>query len=89
MHPEVARECEEAKARCCPWTEMRPLREGVDDPSGHSCAGWHGAECGKPIAGVQYTSAFGDPAFYCEEHGILQDEWDRIHAPTVRESPPL
>lgn len=88
-HPDVARECVEAAGRGLSWTELRPLREGVDDPSGRSCEGWQGRPCAAPVVGVQHNSAFGDALFFCEEHGIMQDEWDRIHAPTVRESPPL
>jgi hypothetical protein len=83
LHPDVVRECEECWALISPWTPIRPLRKGVDTSAMASCAGVVGAkvECARPVTKVQYTTAFGDPQFYCDQCGKDQDEWDAIHYP--------
>lgn len=78
-HPEVASETAAAWGKGRPWTIIRVLRKGVDDPSGAACCGSQGnhqLECPKKVEAVQYTTTFGDPAWYCEEHAVLQAEWD-------------
>lgn len=82
MHPDLAEECRAAYMEAKPYTRIRPLREGVDDPQGAHCDGSQGnhhLDCPQPLVAVQYTTAFGDPAFYCEEHALLQNEWDNVH----------
>ena len=80
VHPEVARECLEAWRKGRPWTQIRVLEKGVDNPSGQSCGNSQGKfdkPCSKPVEAVQYTSAFGSPHFFCEEHALDQNEWDK------------
>jgi hypothetical protein len=80
LHADVTAECRLAYQGGRPWTPIRELRKGVDDPSGHKCNGSLGAhhiDCKKKLEGVQYTSAFGDPVYYCEEHALLQNDWDK------------
>ncbi len=70
-----------------PWTEIRVLREGVDASEGTSCGGSQGCfhlPCPKPVEGVQYSSARGVPQWFCEEHALLQVDWDR----TLYDEPP-
>ncbi len=82
LHPDVISECRDAWMKGRPWTKIRALREGVDVSEGSSCANacpsFHLA-CPKTVEGVQYTSPFGDPQFYCEGHALEQIEWDRAH----------
>ena len=82
LHPDVKSECSVAYLGVRPWTTIRPLRVGVDDWDGQLCEGSQGnhqLECKGTVEAVQYTSAFGDPAFYCEKHAIEQNDWDIIH----------
>jgi hypothetical protein len=81
LHPDVAAECRTAWGKGRPWTPIRPLRKGADDPQGASCGGSQGNHhlpCGKDIEGVQYTIQ-GYPVFYCEQHALDQNQWDKIH----------
>jgi hypothetical protein len=81
VHPDIAEERRVAREGGKPWTQLRPLREGVDDPSGRSCEGSQGCfgtACAAPVAGVQYAAFEDGSLFYCAEHGILQDAWDEI-----------
>jgi hypothetical protein len=80
VRPEVARECMQAWKDGRPWTRVRVL-EG--DPVGPDdrCEGSSGefnTRCTGSVEAVQYMSAFAVPAFYCYEHALKQDEWDRI-----------
>lgn len=81
VHPEVARECLETWRQGKPWTRIRVLEKGVDDPSGQSCSNSQGKfhlPCSKKIEAVQYTSAMAIPMFLCEEHALEQNDWDNI-----------
>jgi hypothetical protein len=81
LHPDVISECSEGWANGQPWTVIRELRKGVDDPEGQRCIGSQGKhhlECDERVEGVQYTTAFGDPVFYCEKHALEQHAWDQI-----------
>ena len=76
---EVVGECRAAWANGRPWTKLRVLRDHSEAPKGVSCGGSQGCfgtDCKKKVEAVQYTSAFGDPMFYCEEHAVLQADWD-------------
>lgn len=79
LHPDVVGECTKWWAKGRPWTVIRALRKGVDASDGSSCSGSQGQfhlDCtGTPVC-VQYTSAFGDPQFFCEKHAMLQIDWD-------------
>jgi len=80
IHPDVVGEVTKYRAMGRPWTDIRELRKGVDDPEGHRCIGSMGTfdqRCDLPVEGVQYDTAFGDPVFYCEKHALLQHEWDQ------------
>jgi hypothetical protein len=58
------------------------LQKGVDDPQGYSCNGCQGQHhltCTGTLEAVQYTTAFGDPVFYCEDHALKQNDWDIVH----------
>jgi len=93
LHADVIAELNKYWMKARPWTEIRELRKGVDDPSGHHCIGVMGQfdkGCSKPVAGVQYTTAFGDPVFYCEDHALEQFKWDKANydeAPKERPDP--
>lgn len=89
---DVAQECAGARERGRPYTELRPIREGVDNPEGRKCEGCQGhfhEDCDRPVVAVQYSSSQGEAFFYCEEHGIAQDEWDEIFASKAREQEEL
>lgn len=78
--PEVARECLEAWRGGKPWTRIRVL-EGDSVGPGATCEGSQGEfgkACSKKIEAVQYSSRFGDPLFFCEEHALKQNDWDNI-----------
>ena len=80
LHADVTAECRLAYQGGRPWTPIRELRKGVDDPDGQRCVGSlgnHHLDCKNKVEGVQYTSAFGTAAFYCEEHALLQNDWDK------------
>lgn len=81
LHSDVLREVQESRSNGRPWTKIRELRKGVDDSSGAQCIGSmgnHHLECKKSVEGVQYSTAYGDPLFYCEEHALKTQEWDTI-----------
>ena len=80
LHSDVVGECSDGWAKGLPWTDIRELRKGVDDPEGQHCIGSQGnfdVACRSPVEGVQYTTAFGDPVFYCEKHALEQHAWDQ------------
>ena len=82
MHPDLAREIETAAKEHTPWTLIRPLQKGVDDPQGATCSGAQGNHhltCNGTLEAVQYSSAFGDALFYCEKHALEQNDWDIVH----------
>ncbi len=77
--PGVARECLEAWRGGRPWTQIRVLERGTDNPSDQTCGGSQGEfglPCSGPVEAVQYSSRFGDPLFSCEEHALKQNGWD-------------
>lgn len=78
---DIAAECRAAWDSGRPWTPIRELQKGTDNSDGASCAGTQGKfhlECKNKVEGVQYTSAHGTPQFYCEEHALAQNDWDKI-----------
>ena len=82
VHPDTARECLEAWRAGRPWTDIRVL-EPRDSTDGQQCANSQGhfnEACSKKIEAVQYTTRFGDPLFFCEEHALKQVEWEHIFA---------
>jgi hypothetical protein len=82
VHADVITECQESMAKGRPFTNIRPLLEGVDDPKGHSCdgsAGNHNKDCKEKVVAVQYVSSQGESVFYCEPHALSQNDWDIIH----------
>lgn len=92
VHADVVQECAGAKDKGWPYTELRPIRQGVDNPEGHKCEGCQGhfhEDCERPVVAVQYSSSQGESFFYCEEHGIAQDEWDEIFKSKAKEPPEL
>ena len=79
VHSDIARECLEAWNNGRPWTRIRVLQKGTDNPSGHACSNCQGHfndPCSKEVEAVQYSSAGASPMFYCEEHALIQVEWD-------------
>lgn len=81
MPPGVARECLEAWRQGKPWTRIRVLERGTDNPSDQPCSNSQGKfdqPCSKPVEAVQYTSAGAVPMFFCEEHALEQNDWDNI-----------
>lgn len=88
---DVAQECAQAGEKGWPFTELRPIRQGVDDPQRRRCEGCIGhfhEDCDKPVVAVQYSSAQGEPFFYCEEHGIAEDEWEDALYRSKPQEPP-
>ena len=87
LAPAVRSEVEELWGKERPWTELRPIKKGTDNLSGACCEGSVGnfhLACDKPVVAVQYNVQ-GIPQFYCEQHGIAQDEWDDA---VYRQGPP-
>lgn len=80
LHSDVVGECREWLAKGRPWTRLRVLQRGVDASEVASCDGSQGhfSPCPKKVEAVQYTTAFGDPQWYCEEHALKQADWDTI-----------
>lgn len=80
LHAEVRTECAQLWMDGKPWTVIREIRKGVDNPSGHSCYTAQGVTgtCDKKLEGVQYN-VMGHPIFFCEEHALIQNDWDKIH----------
>jgi hypothetical protein len=79
LHSDVVGECRKWWLKKRPWTVIRALRKGVDTSEGASCSGSQGnfhIPCTEKVVCVQYTSAFGDPQFYCEKHAMLQIDCD-------------
>lgn len=72
LHSDVVGECRQAYTNGRPWTQVRVLRKGADDPKGASCS--HHTGCQAKVEAVQYSTAFGDPLFYCEEHAVEEQE---------------
>lgn len=79
LHADVISECRKYWMMGRPWTVIREHRKGVDASEGQQCHGVVGCfhlVCPKKVEGVQYTTAFGDPQFYCESHALEQLKWD-------------
>lgn len=93
LHSEVVGECREWWGKGRPWTKLRVLRGGVDSSEGASCGGSQGefgTTCPRKVEAVQYTTCFGDPLFYCEEHALKQADWDvLLYDSAPKERPPL
>lgn len=92
LHPTVLGEVREAWTDGRPYSPIRELRKGVDASEGAQCGGSQGnghLECKLPVEGVQYSSAFGSPMWYCEKHALDQFEWDKILAGPPKPTPPL
>lgn len=91
LHAEVRAEVDKLWMDGKPWTLIRELRKGVDDPSGHSCYTAQGevAPCNSKLEAVQYNT-MGHAVFFCEKHALLQNEWDKIHYRSeAKATPPL
>ena len=74
----VRKECEQLWLSGMPWTKLRPV-EGTDNLSGACCEGCVGCfhlPCNNPVVAIQYNVQ-GLAQFYCEKHGLEQDEWDK------------
>lgn len=87
LHSEIVSECSKEWTNRRPWTHVRVLRKGVDSSDGASC---HKDGCTKKVEAVQYTTAFGDPVFFCDDHAVVQEEWDHANydsKPKVRPLP--
>lgn len=79
LPPEVAEEVRSAYLGGRPWTKIRVLRN-PSEGLGKSCGGSlgnHHEPCSEKVEAIQYSTAFGDPIFFCEKHALLQNEWDR------------
>lgn len=91
LHPDVLGECREYRTKGRPWTKLRVLRKGVDASEGASCGGSQGnfdQPCPKKVEAVQYTTSFGDPQWFCEEHALKQADWDVIFYDSEPKPPP-
>ena len=76
---DVAAECLKAWMADQPWTPIRVLRSPSECPPTAACEGSYGrfgTECPGKVAAVQYCSRYAVPQFYCEEHALLQNDWD-------------
>jgi hypothetical protein len=92
VHPDIAAEVEKAWMDGKPFTQIRPLQEGVDDSEGavcHGCLGKFHITCDKPVEGVQYVCRPEVwPMWYCEEHALEQNDWDKnLYTGTYKEKP--
>lgn len=76
LHSDVAAECLKEWTNGRPWTHVQVLRKGVDSSDGASCSK---DGCAKKVEAVQYTTAFGDPKFFCDDHAVEQEAWDHAN----------
>lgn len=81
LHAEVRAEVADAWGKGRPWTQIRALRKGIDNPS-VPCVGAQGeflkdGECKNKVEGIQYNIQ-GVQMCYCEEHALKQNEWDKV-----------
>ena len=81
LSAEVRAEVENIRVLKKAWSRIRPLQEGSDNPGSRPCDGSQGnhhLDCTKKVEAVQYNIQ-GEIQVYCEEHALLQNEWDIIH----------